>query len=83
MLKRLKQRLALDQRNIIRADVVHDGLSTVRVRTSRGELRDVIKPAGTSWQVGDQVQVATDGKQYTLQSAAPVAALDGEKIVTV
>jgi len=83
MLKRLKQRLALDQRNIIRADVIQDGQTQVRVRTARGEIRDVIKPPGTSWTPGSQVQITTDGRQYAIQGAAPVAALDGEKIVEV
>lgn len=82
-LTRLKQRLSVDQRNILIATVLEDKQSTVRVRTARGEIRDAAKSPDQTYNPGQRLEVRTDGRTVTVIGPAALAELSGELIVTV
>jgi hypothetical protein len=82
-LKKLRQRLTIDQTNILTGTVVQDKTDTVQVRTSKGEIREAVKPAGTTYQPGARLTLHTDGRTVTVTGPAPLAALGGEVIYTV
>lgn len=77
-LKTLRKRLTIDQTNVLTGTVVTDGTDTVRDRTSKGELRDVIKPAGAIYQPGARLTLHTDGRTTTVTGIAPLSELGGE-----
>lgn len=76
-LKDLQTGLKIDQANILTGRVVAVGSSIVQVRTREGKT---IRAAGSGYQVGDQIQLHTDGRSHTVAGPAPLAPLDGESI---
>lgn len=82
-LKKLRKKLTIDQTNILTGTVVKDGKDTVQVRTSKGELRDAIKTAGTTYQVGARLTLQTDGRTVSVSGSAPLSELGGEVVFTV
>jgi len=82
-LRKLKKRLAIDQRNLIVAAVVQDLTDTVRVRTATGEIRTAAKVRGTNYQPGQRVQIATDGSTTSVTGTPSLAELGGEVIYNV
>lgn len=76
-LRDLQKGLTIDQANILAGDIVGIGSGTVQVRTRQGKT---IRAVGSGYQLGDQVQLHTDGRSYTVAGAAPLSALDGESI---
>ncbi|APG24112.1 hypothetical protein [Syntrophotalea acetylenica] len=82
-LKKLRKRLAIDQRNILIGTVLRDGTHTVRIRTSKGEIRDALKPAATTYNTGARLELRTDGRSLQVTGEAPLADLDGEVVYQV
>ena len=79
-LQKLKQQLAIDQRNRLQVEVLTVGTNTCTVRLVDGGIvtagigADQVTP-------GDVVDVVTDGRVYSVEGIAPVAGLDGERVV--
>ncbi len=82
-LQKLRQRLSIDQRNLLFGEVVQDGTRTVRVRTSAGEIRDAIKQEGASYQVGQLLELRVAGRAVQVQGPAPLAQPGGEVVYLV
>jgi hypothetical protein len=82
-LESLKNRLNVDQRNILVGTVIEDKQSTVRVRTARGEIREAAKPDGASYASGQRLELRTDGRTVTVQGVAALAELGGEVVFVV
>jgi hypothetical protein len=83
-LKKLRQRLTVDQRNILTGTVISDGSNTVRIRTNKGEVRDALKPDNsTTYETGARLELRTDGRSLQVTGEAPLSDLDGEIIYTV
>lgn len=79
-LRKLKKRLAIDQRNLLIGTVVSINQGTVRVRTASGEIRTA---EGSGYALGQRVQIQTDGTTATVTSAARLVDLGGEVIYEV
>lgn len=80
-LKQIKSELNVNQKNILLGHVIAVTQSVARVRLADGQ---VIRAAeGGSYQAGDQVQLHTDGKTYTVSGKARIAELDGAIICMV
>jgi hypothetical protein len=82
-LKKIRKRLNIDQANILTGMVVQDKADTVQVRTSKGDLRDAIKPAGAIYHPGARLTLHTDGRTITVTGTAPLSELGGEVFFTV
>jgi hypothetical protein len=82
-LKKLRQRLTVDQRNILTGTVISNGTNTVRIRTNKGEIRDALKPSGATYDTGARLELRTDGRSFQVTGEAPLSDLDGEIIYTV
>ena len=82
-LQKLRKKLTIDQTNILTGTVVQDKTDTVQVRTSKGELREAIKPAGATYQVGARLTLQTDGRTVSVSGSAPLSELGGEVVFTV
>ena len=82
-LESLKNRLNVDQRNILVGTVIEDKPATVRVRTARGEIREAAKPEGASYASGQRLELRTDGRTVTVQGVAQLAELGGEVVFVV
>jgi hypothetical protein len=83
-LKKLRQRLTVDQRNILTGTVISDGTNTVRIRTSKGEILDALKSSNADTYVaGTRLELRTDGRSLQVTGEAPLSDLDGEIIYTV
>jgi hypothetical protein len=81
-LDRLKKQLSIDQRNRLQVQVLTVAGNTCTVRLPDGGVKTAGLGADTL-APGDVVDVATDGRTYTVERIAPVASLDGERIVTI
>lgn len=79
-LRDLKKRLAIDQRNLLIGTVIDTSKSTVRVRTSTGEIRIA---QGTGYTAGQRVQIQTNGTTTTVTGTAPLAELGGVVVYSV
>ncbi len=81
-LTKLKQQLNIDQRNRLQVEVLTVAGNTCTVRMPDGGVKtaglgaDILTP-------GDIVTVTTDGNTYSIEGRAPVAGLDGERIVVL
>ncbi len=82
-LKKLRKKLTIDQTNILTGTVISDNTATVRVRTSKGELRDAIKSAGATCQPGARLTLHTDGRTVQVTGSAPLSELGGEVVFQV
>jgi len=83
-LKKLRQRLTIDQTNILTGTVISNGTNTVRIRTNRGEIRDALKPdSATTYAIGTRLELRTDGRSLQVTGEAPLSDLDGEVIYQV
>jgi hypothetical protein len=83
-LKKLRQRLTVDQRNILTGTVISDGTNTVRIRTNKGEVLDALKPdSATTYAADTRLELRTDGRSLQVTGEAPLSDLDGEIIYTV
>lgn len=76
----LKRRLAIDQRNLIRGEIIEVVDATCRVRLADGRTITA-GLGGLLPNPGDLVEVATAGSAFMLERKAPLAALDGERVV--
>jgi hypothetical protein len=79
-LQRIKQKLALDQVNIITATVIADSDKTVKVRTARGEIRHAVKSAGAYYTAGDQLVIHLIGNIAQVAGTAPLKPTGGNTI---
>jgi len=83
-LKKLRQRLTVDQRNILTGTVISNGTNTVRIRTSKGEILDALKSSSADTYVaGTRLELRTDGRSHKVTGESPLSELDGEIIYTV
>lgn len=81
-LTKIKKRLNIDQRNLSSATVVSVSNSTAKVRLRDGSTRTAYL-GDSSVTTGDQVQVAIDGNLATVQGAATLQKLSGQKTVVI
>lgn len=79
-LKEIKKRLATDQKNLVRAEVLSVTGSSSRVRLADGRV--VTAGAdGYEPRPGDTVEVSTTGDSFLVQRKGKFAALDGERVI--
>ena len=81
-LDKIKQQLSIDQRNRLQVEVLSVAGNTCTVRLADGG----VKTAGLGpdrLAPGDIVEVVTEGSTYTVARIAPVAGLDGERVVEI
>jgi len=81
-LAKLKKKLAVDQRNLIRGEVTEVKDATASVRLSDGRTI-TCGLSGLQAVPGDLVQVLTEGTTYTIDRTAPLAQLDGKRVVVM
>ena len=77
----IKRQLAIDQANILTGRVISVSQGVASVRLADGKV--VRAGGGSSYNIGDRVQLQTDGSSYIVSGVAPLAATDGEIIVHV
>ncbi len=82
-LKNIRQKLSIDQVNILTATVLTDGAKTVQLRTARGEIRTAIKDPAASYSPGDRLEIRIAGNAVLVTGPAPLATLAGEVVHTV
>ena len=81
-LEKIRQQVSIDQRNRLQVEVLSVAGKTCTVRLGDGG----VKTAGLGEDrlaPGDVVEVVTDGSTYTVSRIAPVAGLDGERVVEI
>ncbi len=82
-LKSIKQKLNIDQVNILTATVLSDGAKTVQIRTIRGEIHSAIKDPADSYTPGDRLEIRLAGNAVLITGPAPLATLAGEVVRSV
>jgi hypothetical protein len=82
-LLKIKKLLNFDQQNILSCEIIQDFDTHSTIRTPTGKVFRAEKQSSVTFDVGDQVEVRTDKRYYTVIGVSPYAPYAAEKSTTL